>query len=531
MNDYIIYIAAGLLVALIVVAVLFQRERNSGFSLEYKNRQLEKERETLQREKENLIETNLQQKQHIKELQEEEKRLSKLYKLFNSLYQIAEPNHKARDLGVADFDKQFSFLERRTVLLSQLFNSLNEWLPDSLEKEKKHAISLETEIKELYEEKKRLTKKITDLNDEADIHLSWINRLMTALSSLFPKNSIEDEPEQPIPENNELRVMQLEGRIQLLNNTGSIKKAIPYMAAIMADYSTYELKILAKKLEWGHSQERAKKVESLIDLRRETKAALEKSYESRYQLAYLLELYPGLQDVLDTEFSDLPTVEISELNDYDRTKDWLTKEEYQQLGTTERNQLALDRYVQSKRKTKWQIGRDYELYVAYKYSLKGYDVDTFGSYMGLEDLGRDLICTKYTETLIVQCKYWGEQKTIHEKHITQLYGTVVAYCIEHHLPRERVKGILVTNIHLSETARQFADYLQILYKEGYPFGEYPRIKCNIGRDELGYQTKIYHLPFDQQYDNTKISEPGECYAFTVAEAEAKGFRRAFKWFG
>ncbi|MBQ1434854.1 MAG: hypothetical protein IIZ19_03045, partial [Clostridia bacterium] len=67
--------------------------------------------------------------------------------------------------------------------------------------------------------------------------------------------------------------------------------------------------------------------------------------------------------------------------------------------------------------------------------------------------------------------------------------------------------------------------------ESLELGEYPCIKCNIGRDEYGYETKIYHLPFDQQYDATKITKRGEFYAMTVAEAESKGFRRAFKWFG
>lgn len=40
--------------------------------------------------------------------------------------------------------------------------------------------------------------------------------------------------------------------------------------------------------------------------------------------------------------------------------------------------------------------------------------------------------------------------------------------------------------------------------------------------------KIYHLPFDQQYNNTQINKPGEFYALTVTEAEAAGFRRAMK---
>ena len=41
--------------------------------------------------------------------------------------------------------------------------------------------------------------------------------------------------------------------------------------------------------------------------------------------------------------------------------------------------------------------------------------------------------------------------------------------------------------------------------------------------------KIYHLPFDQQYDRTIIGDcAGEFHAFTVKEAEDAGFRRAFK---
>ena len=43
--------------------------------------------------------------------------------------------------------------------------------------------------------------------------------------------------------------------------------------------------------------------------------------------------------------------------------------------------------------------------------------------------------------------------------------------------------------------------------------------------------KIYHLPFDQQYDRCIINEPGEFYASTVAEAEKAGFRRAMRWRG
>ena len=43
--------------------------------------------------------------------------------------------------------------------------------------------------------------------------------------------------------------------------------------------------------------------------------------------------------------------------------------------------------------------------------------------------------------------------------------------------------------------------------------------------------KIFHLPFDQQYDNVKIDKPGEFYAWNVKEAVQAGFRRAFRYYG
>ena len=73
-------------------------------------------------------------------------------------------------------------------------------------------------------------------------------------------------------------------------------------------------------------------------------------------------------------------------------------------------------------------------------------------------------------------------------------------------------------------AQNFAKKLGVLY-EVKQKGEYPMIKCNISKDG----SRIYHLPFDQQYYRTEICKPGECYAWTVKEAENKGFRRAFKY--
>ena len=55
------------------------------------------------------------------------------------------------------------------------------------------------------------------------------------------------------------------------------------------------------------------------------------------------------------------------------------------------------------------------------------------------------------------------------------------------------------------------------------------IKCNINQTT---KMRIYHLPFDQQYDRTKIvPASGEFYAATTAEAEGNGFRRAWRHVG
>jgi hypothetical protein len=107
---------------------------------------------------------------------------------------------------------------------------------------------------------------------------------------------------------------------------------------------------------------------------------------------------------------------------------------------------------------------------------------------------------------------------------------MIAYRVDHdERDSDRVQGRFVTSTKLSERAKQFADQLGIRVSEGQPLASYPSIKCNISRRD---GEKIYHLPFDQQYDKTVIeTRRGECFVATVGEAEAQGFRRAFRWKG
>lgn len=304
-------------------------------------------------------------------------------------------------------------------------------------------------------------------------------------------------------------------------------KSMPFLAGMIADYLTYDIEILAKKLDWGHSIERTKKVASIREIRKNAQERIAEAKVATYQLEYLKALYPSLEDVLDTDYKELTFK--NEIPEYDPVRKFLNKEDWFTLSESERNQKALDNYIMSHHKTKWQIGRDYELYVGYLYSKKGFKVDYYGSFNNIDDLGRDLIVITPEKTLIIQCKYWSKEKLIHEKHINQLFGTTVSYSIENNIPLNKITGILITNTCLSERAKDFCHRLNIQYKENLQLGDFPRIKCNIGKDEYGFTTKIYHLPMDQQYDKVKIDKEGEFLAFTVSEAEEHGFRRAFKW--
>ncbi len=206
---------------------------------------------------------------------------------------------------------------------------------------------------------------------------------------------------------------------------------------------------------------------------------------------------------------------------------YLTKEEFRKLSSVERNQRALDRFW-SRPKSKWLLGRIYERYIGYLYEIKGYNVEYVGIFKGYEDLGRDLICQKGNDFIIIQCKNWSQFKTIYEKHIFQFFGTVFQYKDEN--PDKKVKAIFYTTTKLSDLARRFAQELGIELQENFKFEKvYPSIKCNINRVD---GTKIYHLPFDQQYDKVKIEkERGEFYCANVEEAESRAFRRAFRFMG
>ncbi len=245
-----------------------------------------------------------------------------------------------------------------------------------------------------------------------------------------------------------------------------------------------------------------------------------------YQLKSYKEYFPFLEEYEEAileEVDGITNVTEDDASSVDTVYKYLSPEEYQKLSTTQRNQLALDRYIQ-RHKSKYEIGRLYEMFIGHLYEKAGWHVQYFGIQKQKEDMGRDLICDKENETLIVQVKNWSQSKRIYEKHIFQLFGTTFEYRKKH--PKRKITPIFITSTNLSDVARNAARLLKIKVKENIPLEtSFPMIKCNIGRNG----EKIYHLPFDQMYNYTIIDKrKGEFYAYTVAEAEASGFRRAMK---
>ncbi len=312
-------------------------------------------------------------------------------------------------------------------------------------------------------------------------------------------------------------------------------KQFPWLATAIADLDFFVSERVSKRLATKKhpALKAAQEVLRISKEKREKDIALR---IAKYKIEYYETLVPWISDLVDQDIDvGFAEEKLDEAANDEPAKMLLTDMEYNSLGLVEKFQLALDRYNKPGSKAPWIIGREYERFVGWEFEQSGYAVHYQGAIEGFEDLGRDLICRRGMETIIVQCKRWSVRKLIHEKHVLQLFGTTTEFRIsspksEYDLfgAERAIKALLVTTTELSETARRMADALGVDVREQWHYKEWPQIKCNISSDG----TKIFHLPFDQQYDRVKIDvKRGECYVRTVAEAVKQGFRRAYRWRG
>lgn len=330
-----------------------------------------------------------------------------------------------------------------------------------------------------------------------------------------------------------------EGLLILLNKMEQEKTSgFPWFAKAFSEAKTMIDDERIRFLKYK-SRPAIKSAEIVKEIRNEKKELNKENKKLESIINYYENIFPQLIYYKENDIEDkyIRVYSETENADDDSVKEWITQGEYLNLSENKRNQLALDNYKKRK-KSKLQIGFDYERYIGYVYECQGFEVEYHGILKGLDDLGIDLICKKGSEILLIQCKYWSDVKEIHENAVNQLFGTTFKYCfdlnsnytLEQHqvnLETAKVQSIIYTSTKLSVRAKNYASSLGIIVYENIKIEDYPMIKCNLNKNE-----KIYHLPFDQQYDKIKINgNKGAFYVYTVDEATNLGFRRAFKWRG
>lgn len=441
-------------------------------------------------------------------------------------------------IGVIDFCFSFALLSTRRSnrkniasrseeleKKEQQFQSEKASFEEHVRQEKEYInVSLQSNSnlrKELQESRKQLeADRLSFISEKAAFH-EWQRNIIIDIDSLNLSNSERSKTLDALQANLDARAKKAAICEKLINDT---RQDSPWLAEKFADIDYISERKFSYFLESKSrpASTAAEKVRSLSSEKRTLTAQLK---QLQYQLCFYETMFPWLED-----FKEVPVQEaVSHVNftsqneDYDSVRNWLSPDEYSRLENTHKFQLALDRW-KNRNKSSWEIGIEFERYIGYQLECKGYKVKYFGALMGFEDMGRDLLATKDGVTLVIQCKRWAKEKTIHEKHICQLYGSVAVLSIQN--PRNKYKGVFITTTSLSDVARSFASYSKISVVEQCAVGDYPVIKCNISKNG----DKIYHLPFDQQYDRVEITpSKGERYVFTVQEAEDLGFRRAFRW--
>lgn len=511
------------------------------------------------KKREQEIEAEFADKSYVLTLKSKE--LAKKSDMLNS--EIAHYNSLISGLDEM-IEKKCACYPQLAVIMADIKTAFYERSAQYLETKKSPAPNEALRIRELRKE----TQKILSEKKLLEYKFKYIEAVIPNINSLFDRDDLEDQITQYTSivdiENAKKSITQEKQKLSIEKRNLSIEKQslsvleqttkvasaklekkiayynsliagfdevikqkcsyYPQLAAIVADIETVFYERSAEYLE---TKKNPAIIEALRirELRKETQKILAEKKLSDYRLEYIKTMFPNIEDIFDSDFAAPEDFELETDDTTDRTRKFLSHEEYASLSTTERNQLALDRYLES-RKSKWQVGRDYELYIGYQYECHGYNVKYTGIIENFEDMGRDLIAQKGNKVLIIQCKNWSQEKTIHEKHIFQLFGTLILYQLEN--PTLKSSALFVTTTSLSEKAKEIAKHLNISVRENIALCDFPRIKCNINRQS---GEKIYHLPFDQQYDTVVIEkDKGEFMAFTVAEAENAGFRRAFKHF-
>ena len=356
---------------------------------------------------------------------------------------------------------------------------------------------------------KQYSEIISKMSDELDSSKKSIRKLEVEKQSLISSH---------------------ERKENLFKLTINSKTPFQTVSSMFADWQT-SVFVEAESFLKSKQRPAIKAAETISEFREIKNRATRERKEMEYKYLFLLKTFPELKQYIYDEEALLHLGDYKDFEEFKEERDevleYVNPEEYKAMSEIERNQLALDRFKSGK-KTDWQIGMLYEMYIGHLLRKNQFTVTQYGIEHGLQDLGRDIIAQRVENGVrkiyIIQCKNWSKKKMVHENVVCQLYGTSVQYELANKdlafQKTEVIPWLVITN-ELSDMAQKFAEKLGVLVSVRKMDYSFPMIKCNINNGN-----KIYHLPFDQQYYRTQIKLPGECYVSTVKEAIDKGFRRA-----
>jgi hypothetical protein len=164
----------------------------------------------------------------------------------------------------------------------------------------------------------------------------------------------------------------------------------PWLAEAIADYhsliDTERETYLKRK-----SHPALTAAETVHEIKNEKKELQKAIKITSYKINYYEKLFPWLTEIIAADEAEEIPVQMNDSDtkeniNEDRAAKFLTPEEYKKLPSIEKNQKALDRYLENRNKSKWQIGRDYEMYIGYLYQENGYSIEYKGIIDGFDDL-------------------------------------------------------------------------------------------------------------------------------------------------
>ena len=203
----------------------------------------------------------------------------------------------------------------------------------------------------------------------------------------------------------------------------------PYFSSLIADYRynlnlKYSNELLRKK---PPAPKAAKAVKNIAKKLREEE---KKNKLLTYQQQVYEDYFPWITyyKEIPTKIEDVTIDEPEGDTEEEQLRYYLSPEEYSKLSRVEKYQLALERYKQRKKNSS-EIGLLYEYYIGYKYEMDGYHVIYHGATKGKKDLGRDIIATKDSNTIVIQCKFWSQKKKYTRKSYFSAIWFNSFYCI------------------------------------------------------------------------------------------------------